>query len=155
MFDLVPWRRRELRRYKGDHPLAELQREMNRLFGDFFHAPDLTRASMEWVPDMDVKEDEKNVIVSAEIPGMDDKDIDISITGDVLIIKGEKKEERKEEKGSYHLEERSYGSFSRSISIPGTINTDKAEADYSDGVLTITLPKMAESKAKKLSIKTK
>ena len=93
-------------------------------------------------------------MVKAEVPGMDAKDINISVTGDVLTIKGEKKSEREEKEENYHLVERSYGSFSRSMTLPAAVNLDKIEAKYDKGVLTVTCPKKEEVKPKAIEIKT-
>ena len=135
-------------------PFAALRREMNALFDDFF--PGVGEASGPlgtFMPRVDVKEMDGEIRVTAEMPGMEEKDVEISVDGDMLTIKGEKKEE-KEEKGeeSYRLE-RSYGSFRRSIGLPCAVNADKASAKYKQGVLTVTLPKAAESKKKTIQVK--
>ena len=103
---------------------------------------------------MDVKESADQVVVKAEVPGMDAKDINISVTGEVLTIKGEKKSEREEKEENYHLVERSYGSFSRSLKLPAAVDLDKIEAKYDKGVLTVTCPKKEEVKPKAIEIKT-
>jgi HSP20 family protein len=92
--------------------------------------------------------------VKAEVPGIDAKDINISVTGEVLTIKGEKKSEREEKEENYHLVERSYGSFSRSLVLPAAVDLDKIEAKYDKGVLTVTCPKKEEVKPKAIEIKT-
>ena len=109
MKDLVPrkWRR------DADNPLAMFQREMNRLFDSFLGETE--GATTQWSPNVDVTENESAVVVKAEVPGLTDKDIDLSLSGDVLTLRGEKKDERKEEKGSYRMVERRYGSFRLSI----------------------------------------
>ena len=94
------------------------------------------------------------IVVKAEVPGIDAKDINISVTGDVLTIKGEKKSEREEKEENYHLVERSYGSFSRSLVLPAAVDLDKIEAKYDKGVLTVTCPKKEEVKPKAIEIKT-
>ena len=103
---------------------------------------------------MDVTETAEAVVVKAEVPGMDAKEINISVTGDVLTIKGEKKSEREEKEENYHVVERSYGSFSRSMTLPAAVNLDKIEAKYDKGVLTVTCPKKEEVKPKAIEIKT-
>ena len=103
---------------------------------------------------MDVTETAEAVVVKAEVPGMDAKEINISVTGDVLTIKGEKKSEREEKEENYHLVERSYGSFSRAMTLPAAVNLDKIEARYDKGVLTVTCPKKEEVKPKSIEIKT-
>ena len=106
-----------------------------------------------WVPSVDVSETADKIVVKAEIPGIDSKDIDISLSGDVLTIKGEKKSEREEKEENYHLVERSYGSFTRSLRLPVGVEADKIEASYKQGVLTVTCPKKEEVKAKPIEIK--
>jgi HSP20 family protein len=116
---------------------------MDRVFEDFFGSRrwGLIPWEGEWTPAMDVAETEGEVVVKAEVPGIDPKEIDISLSGDVLTVKGEKKSEREEKKENYHLVERSYGSFLRSVTLPAAVNADKIEAHYEKGVLTITCPK--------------
>lgn len=143
---MVPWKRGKL--VERD-PFAVLRREMNALFDDFFPEVDEPRGALAaFAPRVDVKETDAEVRVTAELPGVEEKDVEVSLSGDVLTIKGEKKEE-KEEKGEerYRLE-RSYGSFRRSFSLPCEVNSEKATATYKKGVLTITLPKVAEAKKK-------
>jgi HSP20 family protein len=102
---------------------------------------------------VDVSETADKIVVKAEVPGLDSKDIDISLSGDILTIKGEKKSEREEKEENYHLVERSYGSFARSIRLPVGVEADKIEASYKQGVLTVTCPKKEEVKAKPIEIK--
>jgi HSP20 family protein len=92
-------------------------------------------------------------VVKAEVPGMDPKDIDISLSNGVLTIKGKKKQEREEKEENYHLLERSYGSFTRSVQLPGEVQSDKISASYRNGVLKVTLPKSEEAKKKEIKIK--
>ena len=149
--ELLPWRR------KGRHPLATFREEMDRLFEDFFGR------TWEIEPfwrtgrglNLDVAESEDEIIVSVDLPGVDPKDIDISLTGDVLTIKGEKKEESEEKKRDYHRMERRYGSFSRSVALPPAADPEKVSASYKDGVLKITLGKKEEAKAKPIKIEVK
>jgi len=93
-------------------------------------------------------------VVKAEVPGIDAQDIDISVTGDVLTIKGEKKSEQEEKEANYHLVERNYGSFSRCLKLPAAVDLDKIEAKYEKGVLTVTCPKKEPVKPKVIKIKT-
>lgn len=149
--ELLPWRK------KGRHPLANFREEMDRLFEDFFgRAWDIepfwrTGKGLN----LDVAETEDEIIVSIDLPGVDPKDIDISLTGDVLTIKGEKKEEAEEKKRNYHRMERRYGSFSRSVALPPAADPEKVSASYKDGVLKITLGKKEEAKAKSIKIEVK
>ena len=108
----------------------------------------------EWTPAVDVAETPEQVTVKAEVPGLDPKEIDISLVGDLLTIKGEKKSEREETKENYHLVERSYGSFSRALRLPAAVDIDQIDAKYDQGVLTITCPKKEPVKPKAIEIKT-
>jgi HSP20 family protein len=147
---------RELAKWQPFREVSRLRQEMDRLWDDFFGPA--RRAwrpwSEEWLPAVDVAEAPDKVTVKAEVPGLDPKEIDISLVGDVLTIKGEKKSEREEKKENYHLVERSYGSFARSIRLPAPVNADQIEAKYDKGVLTITCPKQEEVKPKAIEIKT-
>ncbi len=100
-----------------------------------------------------MSETKDNYVVKAEVPGIDAKHIDISLTGDVLTIKGEKRQEKEEKEEDYHLVERSYGSFSRSVRIPAEVESNKIKASYKNGILAITLPKSEKVKAKEVKIK--
>jgi HSP20 family protein len=136
--------------------VSRLRREMDRVFENFFGPRrwGLLPWEGEWAPPLDVAETADQVVVKAEIPGMDPKDINLSLTGDQLTIKGEKKSEREETKENYHLVERSYGSFARSVTLPAAVDEDKIEAKYDQGVLTVTCPKKEVVKPKAIKIKT-
>jgi HSP20 family protein len=97
------------------------------------------------MPAIDMSEDEKAYEISAELPGMEPKDIDVSMAGDMLVLKGEKRQEKEEKDRNYHFSERAYGSFQRSFELPASVDRDKISADFSKGVLTITLPKTANA----------
>ena len=127
---------------------TSLQREMDRLFDDFFRRGGLMR------PSVDVVETDDTVVVKAELPGMEPKDVDISVSGDKLTIKGERKAEKEEKGKTFYRMERCYGSFCRTVELPVSVEADKAKADYKNGVLEITLPKTEQVKAKKIPIKT-
>ncbi|MBM4287648.1 MAG: Hsp20/alpha crystallin family protein [Deltaproteobacteria bacterium] len=145
----------DIMEWKPFREVSKLRSEMDRLWDDYFGSGRraLKPAGAEWIPSVDVSETADKVTVKAEIPGMDSKDIDISLSGDLLTIKGEKKTEREEKEENYHLVERSYGSFSRTLRLPGGVEGDKIEASYKQGVLTITCPKKEEVKAKVIEIK--
>jgi HSP20 family protein len=96
-------------------------------------------------PAIDMSEDEKVYKISAELPSIDAKDIDVSVSGDTLVLRGEKRQVKEEKDKNYHFSERAYGSFQRSFQLPSTVDRDKLAADFSKGVLTITLPKTAEA----------
>ena len=149
MPDIVEW--------KPFREVSRLRREMDRLWDDFFGPARRAFRPLgepEWAPAVDVSEAPDKVVVKAEVPGMEAKDINISLSGDILTIKGEKKSEREEKKENYHLVERSYGSFSRSLRLPAAVDANKIEAVYKKGVLTITCPKKEEAKPKAIEIKT-
>ena len=143
-------------------PFQSFRSEMDRLFDSFLGgAPSLTSlrqgfpGAQVMTPTLDVKENEKEIVVKADLPGMDEKDINLTVHNGVLSLRGEKKSEHTDERENYHVMERSYGSFQRSIRLPDTIDEDKAEARFDKGVLTITLPKRPEtvSAQKKIEIK--
>ena len=133
-------------------PFAEMRAEMDRVFNSFLGRgligrPSLSRMTMpETVtPDLDVRENDKELIFEVELPGMNEKDINIMVRNGVLSLKGEKKSEREEKKDTYHLVERSYGAFERSFRLPDTIDEDQIKADFDKGVLRIVVPKHAEA----------
>lgn len=132
-----------------------LRKEVEKLFDDFsrFRLPDV---SAGLVPDMDMHETDKEVTLSLELPGVDEKDIDISVSGQSIAISGEKKAEKETKDGGVHRSERSYGLFSRSVSLPFRIDGDKVEATFARGVLTVTVPKPAEAveQTRKVQIKS-
>jgi len=146
----------ELMEWRPFREVSRLRREMDRLWEDYFGSGrrGLQPLKGEFAPAVDVKETPDQIVVKAEVPGIDAKDINISVTGDVLTIKGEKKSEREEKDENYHMVERSYGSFSRSLALPAAADLDKIEAKYDKGVLTVTCPKKEEVKPKAIEIKT-
>jgi len=147
---------REVVKWEPFREVSRLRREMDRFWEDFFGPGPLWRRGGEgWLPAVDVAETPEKVTVKVEVPGIDPKNLDISLVGDLLTIKGEKKSERQETKESYHLVERSHGSFSRALRLPAAVNADKIEAQYEKGVLTITCPKKEVVKPKAIIIKTK
>jgi HSP20 family protein len=145
----------ELMEWRPFREITRLRREMDRLWEDYFGSGrrGLQPLQAEFAPAVDVKETAEAVVVKAEVPGMDAKDINIAVMGDVLTIKGEKKSEREEKEENYHLVERSYGSFSRSMVLPAAVDLDKIEAKYDKGVLTVTCPKKEGIKPKAIEIK--
>ncbi len=139
-------------------PLREferMRRDMDRLWDSFFETGVRKRGEEagEWFPAFDVSETKNDLVVKTEVPGLDPKDIDISLSEGILTIKGEKKQEKEEKEENYHLIERSYGSFSRSIRLPRDVQGDKINASYKNGVLKVTLPKSEEAKKKEIKIK--
>ena len=148
-------------RREEEYPLYSLQRDVNRLFDDFFRGFDLRpfRAAEEnWSgfnPKMDLEETEKEYRITAELPGMEEKDVEILLTGNSLTLKGEKKEEKEEKGKSFYHVERSYGSFHRTVPLPEGIDLKKVDADFKNGVLTVKLPKTVEAKTKSKKIPIK
>ncbi len=127
---------------------------LRRMF-DFEPVRRIERTFTFTVPAIDVAENGKAYTITAELPGMEAKNVDVSVSGDVLTIKGEKREEKEQKEEDYYLSERSFGSFQRSFSLPAGIDRDKISSELKKGVLTITLPKTAEAqKQVKIEVKT-
>lgn len=143
---------RELTKWSYLPTISSLQNEMNRMMDRIFREGSLTETGM-WLPPIDLSETNDKITVKAEIPGIDSKDIDISIQENTLFLKGEKREEKEEKGKNYYRVERQYGSFSRSVVLPATVDTDKITAECKNGVLEITLQKKEEVKPKQISIK--
>lgn len=144
-------------RSSGADMFSSLQREIDRVFSDFNRgAPALSefRKGMMALK-VNVAETDKAVEVTAEIPGVDSKDIDVQLKDGVLTIKGEKKEEKDEKQKDYHVVERSYGMFERSFTVPSEVDAGKVEAAFDKGVLKVTLPKLpaAQAKVQKIEVK--
>lgn len=132
--------------------LTGMQQEMNRLFDELFGESRGDEGS--WLPAVDVSETDNEMIVRAELPGMAQEDIEVNLQENVLTLKGEKKKEEKEEQENFHRVERSYGSFSRTLTLPANVKAEQIQASFKDGVLLITLPKAEEAKTKKIAITT-
>jgi HSP20 family protein len=134
--------------------LGSFKDEMNKLFDSIRKKGVTTRTERtDWTPPLDVLETDENILVKVEIPGVEPKDIDISISGNTLTIKGEKKAEKEETGKNYHFVERSYGNFSGSIVLPTSVKFEHAKAEYKKGILEITLPKSVKSEVKKIPVK--
>jgi HSP20 family protein len=134
--------------------LNVLQDRMNRLFEDTGRGlrSDEPSSTTIWSPAVDIYETEGEIIVKAELPGMDRKDIQLHLENNVLTIRGDRRFEKETKEDNYHRIERSYGGFSRSFSIPTTVDEEKIRADYKDGVLKIALPKKEQAKPKQIQI---
>ena len=153
---LVPWRNNSkpnVPATRDDYfdPIVTFRREMDRMFDDFltgFGGRGLQSTSAGWqgvTPTLDVTETEKELVVTAELPGLDDKDFEVTLAGDVLTIKGEKKSEHEEKNGDGHYIERRFGSFSRAVRLPFEVKDEKVDAKYDKGILTIRVPKPEEA----------
>jgi len=128
------------------------------LFDRFFNdlpLPSLFSEEKVLSPAFDISETEKEYVITGEIPGIDVKDLDVTLLDGILTIKGEKKQEKEEKDENYHQVERHYGSFQRSFRIPEKVKADKLEATYEDGILKLTIPKAEVSEAKKIEVKEK
>src|SRR5512146_1585814 len=143
-------------------PWRSFRREMDRLFDRFSTGFGLPSFEPFWnaeadlpAPAVDVVEDDQTYTVTVELPGLEDKDINVTVSGGMLVIKGEKKQEKEEKNKNYYLSERSYGSFQRSFPVPETVDQDKIAATFTKGVLTIALPKNVEAQKpeKKINVK--
>ena len=135
--------------------IVSFQRRMNKLFEDTFLAKkhqDEEFGTAIWSPPVDIYETESEVVLKAELPEVDQKDIEIKIDENVLILKGERKFEKETKEENYHRMERFYGNFSRSFTLPSAIDQEKIKAQYKDGLLKITMPKKAETKQKKITV---
>ena len=122
-------------------------------FFDDWDLPSVFSGEDEWIPAFDISENDKEYVVSAELPGIDIKDVDITISDGILSVKGEKKHETEDKGENYHRIERHYGSFHRSFRIPGRVESDKVDASFKDGILKVLLPKAEGTETKKIDIK--
>lgn len=138
--------------------LSNMQREINRLFDSFFHGnmkDDRTSGLSSWIPAVDISEQGNHYVVKMELPGVNKDDVKITVESNVLTIRGEKKQEKDVKEENYQRIERSYGSFQRSFTLPGTVRNDAIDAIFKEGVLTVTVPKAEDSKAKHIEVKVK
>ena len=144
-------------RWEPFRDLVSLQDRMNRLFDESFRG--VGRAGAEedwalgaWAPAVDIYEQDGNIVLKAELPGIDPKDVDVRVENNVLTLRGERKFDDEVKKENYHRVERAYGAFSRSFTLPTVVDTEKIKAEFKDGVLRVTLPKKEEAKPKQISI---
>ena len=154
--DLIPWKKQDenalaMRRRELD-PFAQFRREVDQMFDGFLgnwagpiHLSDRTIGN--WMPQADVRETGKEVRVTVELPGMEEKDLEVSVLDGALTIKGEKNEEHEEEQGDVHRSERRYGRFERTMPLPAKVDVDNVKASFKKGVLKITLPKTKEAQS--------
>ncbi len=139
-------------RWDNFHGLTGLQEQVNRLFDNSFPGRTDNSALTTWAPAVDIYETENELVVKADLPDVNEKDLDVRIENNTLTIRGERKFEKKVEEENYLRVERTYGSFSRSFSLPNTVNSEAIKAEYKNGVLTVELPKRAESKPKQIKV---
>ncbi len=152
MRSLMPWKK------KKDSAITEFRRDMDSLFDKFFGRDFFPAAENlfdgKWLPSVDVSEGKKDITVKAEIPGAEAGDIDVSLNGRLLTVKGEKKQEKEEKDKSWHRVERSYGYFSRSVELPADVDPESVNAAYKRGVLKVTMNKTRSAASRKVNIKT-
>ena len=144
-----------LTRWEPMRDFVALSRAMNRIFDDETFTP-LYRETQDlstWAPAVDVYEDTESVRLTAELPGLEHKDVDVRIENGVLTLAGERKLEDEEKKDNYYRIERRYGAFTRSFTLPTTVDADKVKAEFKNGLLKITLPKREEAKPKQIRVK--
>lgn len=155
---LIPiGRDRTVMRREFPDMFTSLQREIDRLFDEFtmrWSPPAGRRPLGELVPSMDVTETDKEIEITAELPGLEEKDVQVNVADNVLVIKGEKKAEKDEKDKEYRLFERSYGSFYRALELPSGVDPNAIKASLSNGVLKVTVPKPAPAQVKKVEVKT-
>jgi HSP20 family protein len=160
MRGLMPWSRSERRPGQPgvDDPFEALHSSMNQVLEAFrrdFDFPALSTWEGLSAPNVDVSETDDAVQVSAELPGMDAKDVELSFQGNSLVLKGEKTEEKESKEKDFHMRERRFGSFHRMIPLPSGVDIGKAKAEYEKGVLRVTIPKTAEAKQQRKKIEIK
>ncbi len=140
-------------------PLGQLRTEMDRLFDGILRDPwslvEENKSVGAWAPSLDVSEDEKEYTVRAEVPGVDPKEVEVSLAGNVLTIAGEKKDRREEKARGFHRVECSYGTFRRNLVLPEDVDSEKITAEHADGVLTLHIQKSKAAAPKKIEISTK
>jgi HSP20 family protein len=143
-----------LERWDPFRNLGDIQNEMNRLFDSFSGRPSTMAAAGErmWLPAVDVRETKDEVVLSFDIPGVSEKDIQLAITGDLLTVKGERRFERNDAADTLHRVERVYGKFERTVQLAMPVQTDKVTATYREGVLEVKLPKVEEVKPRAIKI---
>jgi HSP20 family protein len=129
-----------------------LQEQLNRLFNDAFERTAGESNLTTWAPAVDIYETEHQLVVKADLPDVDPKDLDIRVENNILTIRGERKFEKKADQENYLRVERAYGAFSRSFSLANTVNSEAIKADYQNGVLTLSIPKREEAKPKQIKV---
>jgi HSP20 family protein len=141
-------------RWEPYRDLVTAQRDFERLFRDAFSSQrgETELSTRSWAPPVDIYETEEAIVLKAELPGVDPKDVEVRVEDNTLFLKGERKFEKEVKEQNYHRVERSYGSFARSFSLPNSISTDKVKAEFKDGMLTLTMPKREEAKPKTIKI---
>jgi HSP20 family protein len=143
---------RTLARWEPFHGASSLQDQLNRLFNDVFERKSEESSLTAWAPSVDIYETEHELVVKADLPEVDPKDLDIRVENNILTIRGERKFEKKVNEENYLRVERAYGSFARSFTLANTVNSEAIKADYQNGVLTLSIPKREEAKPKQIKV---
>ena len=143
---------RTLSRFEPFSVAGNLQEQINRVFKDVLGRSGEESNLTTWAPAVDIFETEQELVVKADLPDIDPKDLDIRVEDNILTIRGERKFEKKVDKDNYLRVERAYGSFARSFSLANTVNTEAIKADYQNGVLTLSIPKREEAKPKQIKV---
>jgi HSP20 family protein len=143
---------RTIARWEPFRGVTTLQDQINRLFNETFERTSDDSNLSAWAPAVDIYETEHELVVKADLPDVDPKDLDIRVENNILTIRGERKFEKKVNEENYLRVERSYGSFARSFTLANTVNSDAIKADYQNGVLTLTVPKREEAKPKQIKV---
>jgi HSP20 family protein len=143
---------RVLSRWEPSRGAATLQEQFNRLFSDAFERTGEESNLTAWAPAVDIFETEHELVVKADVPDVDPKDLDIRVENNILTIRGERKFEKKVDENNYLRVERAYGSFARSFTLANTVNAEAIKADYQNGVLTLSIPKREEAKPKQIKV---
>jgi len=141
-----------LTRWDPFRELYALQNRMNRLFEEQYGSREDSLTAGAFMPPVDIYEDEHSLQLKLEVPGIDEKDLDVKVENNTLTVSGERKFEKEEKEENFHRIERRYGSFTRSFTLPNTVNTEDINAQYNNGVLTIKLAKRAEAKPKQIKV---
>jgi HSP20 family protein len=142
-------------RWEPFRDLVTIQDRMNRIFDDAFRGPGRSEEDWlggSWAPAVDIYEHEGNLVLKAELPGIDPKDVDVRVENNVLTLRGERKFDHEVNRESCHRVERAYGTFSRSFTLPNVVDTQSIKAEYKDGVLRVTMPKREEAKPKQIQV---
>ncbi len=158
--NLIPWKHKR-EEITGDASretaVTRFRDEIDELFSRFFRDPwggELSRGELAWGPRLDLAETDDAITVKAELPGVDANDININVTGNTLMIRGEKKHDREEKGRDFYYAERQYGGFRRAVQLPTSVDPDKVQAEFKNGVLTVTLGKNPESKPRRIAVKS-
>jgi len=156
--NLIPWRNKRSSDKAELAPVRRLRDELDHLFDNFLAEgrdgfDRLLAPVTGWGPAVDITEDDQSITVKAEMPGVEPKEIDLQVSGDLLTISGEKKEEHEEKRSGYYHVERRFGSFQRTVRLPGEVDTEKVEAEYRNGILTVKMNRAPGQVRKRITVK--